>query len=93
MSHSPTLSGILLILSLSDVISVPSITTLVFTTDGDCKLTAGKARPHWQYLSGEDGLGRDLVRRHVNGICLRCACSSRRLLVVERLRNKHDVAK
>jgi hypothetical protein len=65
MSGSPALSGLLLMLSLSDVLSTASITTFVFRTDGDCTLTAEMARPHWQYLSGQDGLGCDVVRWHV----------------------------
>ena len=62
------LSGLLLILSLSNVISVASIATFVFGTDESYTLTAEMVSPHWQCLSGEVGPGRVLVRPQANDI-------------------------
>ena len=77
--------GWLLMLSLSDVISVARTATAVFRIDGNYTHYVLRWLDSIGSISGgEDG--------RVNGICLRCPFSFRRLSIANRRNNKHNIA-
>jgi hypothetical protein len=62
--------------------------------NGGYTLVVEVPRPHWQHLSGQADPGRNFVRQHVNGICLRYLYSCRRLSALDPSRkNKHNAVK